>query len=146
MLNWIVDARDIRDEEAFDYGLLLRTHDIEDFLFEKRDNIFFVMAPKGLGKTFVLKAKSISYTRDGIPLIHDNMLVDKPGSPSIVFNKDKLSLFSSYQNWVNLWSISIGLSILKKLKKLRLSDKITEQCSPTKRKQRGQASKIEFNL
>lgn len=126
MLNWIIDARDIRDEQAFDYGLLLKTHDIEDFLFERRDNIFFVMAPKGLGKTFVLKAKSINYIRDGIPLIHDNMLVDKPGSPAIVFNKDKLSLFSSYQNWVNLWSLSIGLSVLKKLK---LTDKINAQCS-----------------
>jgi hypothetical protein len=116
MLNWVVDARDIRDESAFDYGLMLKTFGIEDFLSRKRDNLFFVMATKGLGKTFVLKAKSILYTRDGIPLIHDNILVDKPGASSIIFSRDKLNSFLSLPNWVNLWTLSIGLAVIKKLK------------------------------
>ena len=115
MLNWIVDARNIRDEDAFDDNLMLRTNPINHFLNDKKDTLFFVMATKGLGKTFVLKAKSIYYTRDGIPLIHDNMLVDKPGAGVTIFRKEKIRIFESLQNWINLWTASICLSIIKKL-------------------------------
>ena len=112
---WIVDARDIKDEDSFDKTLLYRTPKIDDFLKTKRDSLFFVTAPKGLGKTFVLKAKSILYVRDGIPLIHANMLVDKPGAGNIIFNKEKINLFSNIENWTNLWTISIYLACIKKL-------------------------------
>ena len=111
---WNVDAGDIRDEVSFDYNLLYRTNQIIDFIEAQKDRIFFVTGTKGFGKTFVLKAKSISYTRDGIPLIHANILVDKPGVGSVVFDKEKLNLFKSMQNWSNLWTLSISLALVKK--------------------------------
>lgn len=113
---WNVDAGDIRDEVSFDYNLLYRTNQIIDFIEAQKDQIFFVTGTKGFGKTFVLKAKSINYTRDGIPLIHANILVDKPGVGSVVFDKEKLNLFKSIQNWSNLWTLSISLALVKKIK------------------------------
>ncbi len=115
MSPWNIDAGDIRDDASFDSDLLYRTNQIEDFLEAQSDSVFFVTATKGLGKTFVLKAKSIKYIRDGIPLIHANILVDKPGIGSVVFDKEKLNLFSSIQNWSNLWTLAISLSTLKRL-------------------------------
>jgi len=115
MTIWNIDAGDIREESAFDNELLYRTLEIEDFLDTKRDNLFFVTATKGLGKTFVLKAKSINYTRDGIPLIHANILVEKPGGGSVIFDKEKVNLFSNVENWSNLWTLAIYIACIKRL-------------------------------
>lgn len=114
---WNVDAGDISDDGSFDKSLLYRTPLIDDFLVTKRDNLFFVTAPKGLGKTFVLKAKSILYIRDGIPMIHANILADKPGAGNIIFSKKKINLFSNIENWTNLWTLSIYIAVIKRLNK-----------------------------
>ncbi|PWU23931.1 MAG: hypothetical protein C5B48_07730, partial [Candidatus Rokuibacteriota bacterium] len=65
--------------EDFDDALLHRTPEIESFLAADRDDKFIVIATKGFGKTFLLKAKRILYQRAGrAECLPRGSLLDKP--------------------------------------------------------------------
>lgn len=66
---------------------------------------------KGMGKTFLLKAKRMMAMRDSSYFIlPQNQLVDTPGP--IILNHSQIKFLSSYQNWVSLWVFCISAYIL----------------------------------
>ena len=66
---------------------------------------------KGMGKTFLLKAKRMSIMKDSSYLIlPQNQLVDTPGP--IILNHGQIKFLSSYSNWVALWIFSLCAYIL----------------------------------
>lgn len=116
MSNWKVDADDIRLATDFEDDLLYRTDWIENFLSRERESQFFVVATKGFGKTFLLKAKRMQFQDfRGYQCIPEGELLDKPiGATN--YNTALCDYFSSnYQNWIVPWQASIILATLKRL-------------------------------
>lgn len=70
-----------------------------------------ISACKGMGKTFILKAKRMKMMKDPSYLIlPKNQLVDTP-SP-IILNRGQINFFSSYYNWVDIWMFCICVYII----------------------------------
>lgn len=112
---WLVDANDITDLKSFDEGLLHRTNAIDRYLHDTSDR-FLLVATKGFGKTFLLKAKRIRHERSGMIWIPDNSLVDKlAGEPRIFSDDDVKNIINDGNYWVNIWILAIALTVLRKL-------------------------------
>ena len=64
-----------------------------------------VAACKGMGKTFLLKAKRLQLQEENnsLFLLPKNRLVDVPGT--IIIDKMHRKFLSAYDNWINLWLI-----------------------------------------
>ena len=85
--------------------------------------MFFVVAPKGVGKTLFLKYKRYLYQKkhikshqqEEIYFIPHSDLVDRHVG-TIQFNLEKIDILRNTENWVNLWTSCISLSIIKYLK------------------------------
>ena len=114
MSIWSVDADDIKKCEDFNENLFYKTYWIEDFLDLERESKFFVIATKGFGKTYLLKAKRIYYQnfKKDISCIPENELLDRPIGDKI-FSKEMLLLYNTLENWSNLWLASLLITILK---------------------------------
>jgi class 3 adenylate cyclase len=116
MKAWTVDADDIRVAEDFEDSLLHHTPEIDEFLSQDRDDKFVVIATKGFGKTFLLKAKRVLYQRSGRAVcLPDGNLLDKPIGDKI-FGREALELFAASPLWWSkVWLMAIALAVLKRL-------------------------------
>lgn len=117
MEPWVVDAKDIniKDEiEFFEQNLLLVSPAIDRFLDDQNKTETIVVAPKGFGKTLLLKAKRMRYAKQHSELIPQNSLIDKPsGAPSALKHKEYDKIRANEVYWKSLWLIALSLSILK---------------------------------
>lgn len=118
---WLTEANNLNvpnDVNEFGKHLLLETRKIVSFLHttsSERDSKFLIVAPKGYGKTLLLKlkkAKLLAEEHDTF-LIPPNLLIDRPtGAPDFSdgdLRKEKVTF------WKNLWMCSITLSVLHAL-------------------------------
>jgi hypothetical protein len=118
MKPWIVDAERIGGVSE---GNLVITQSIKKFIAPgTRDNMYFVVAPKGLGKTLILLYKSQlmhrrGWGREDMYFIPSENLVDR-NIAHISFSREKIDILRDNENWENIWSLCISLSILKNLK------------------------------
>lgn len=118
MKQWIVDAGDIGEISE---GDLVITPSIKKFIAPgARDNMYFVVAPKGMGKTLTLRYKSQlmhrrGWDREDMYFIPRENLVDK-NIAHISFSREKIDILRDNENWENIWSLCISLSVLKNLK------------------------------
>lgn len=70
-----------------------------------------ISACKGMGKTFLLKAKRMGVMQDPSNLtLPKDQMVDTPGP--IILNRNQINFLSSYPNWVALWMFCICAYIL----------------------------------
>jgi hypothetical protein len=116
---WVVDANqmDAEDLTAFEQTLLHPNSEISDFLEWDNKSKTIVIAPKGYGKTLLLKAKCKSI-RDRIRhIVPSNAnLVDIPsGSPFVVSSKKYDSLRDHTDYWHNIWVCAFSIAIFKEL-------------------------------
>ncbi|MFA7059216.1 MAG: PIG-L family deacetylase [Pedobacter sp.] len=124
MSVWSVDADDIKTEQDFEEVLLYKTPWIDNFLDMERGSKFIVIATKGFGKTFLLKAKRIMFQKErkDIQCIPENSLLDKPAGETI-FSAEMCDFYSGTSNhWVTIWTASIVITVLKQLGKLSDDD------------------------
>src|SRR6185436_10047995 len=95
-----------------------RTPLVDRFLAEVgSDKSFFVIAQKGIGKTLLLKMKSLRYRdKGGYIVIPETPLVEKAsgGSEVISLSQETLQMFKHRQNWQTAWSIALAISILRR--------------------------------
>ena len=108
---WILDADgiDFHDSEVNNIYI---NNVVREFL--KNEKKLGISAPRGLGKTFLLKAKrNLFQQKSGVLCLPKNSMVDTVHIPR--FYKSSLSFFENYDNWKTLWRISISMSILKQL-------------------------------
>ena len=76
MRPWIIDARELDINQPVERDQILSTPAIEDFLDFDNKNKTVVAAPKGYGKTLLIKYKRHSYEDRGYLLIPQNTMVD----------------------------------------------------------------------
>ena len=90
-------------------NVIYRNANIDKFM--DASNSMGISGCKGMGKTFLLKAKRMSLMQDSSTLfLPKDQLVDTPGP--IVLNHNQVNFLSSYQNWVSLWTFCICCYIL----------------------------------
>ncbi len=116
MHPWIIDANEMKAPQisVFQSNLLHPTRSIQRFL-EPDSPMMIVVAPKGFGKTLLLKAKRLSLTDPSLTILPSGQsLLDKPGgSPSPPSGKEYADTRDNPAYWKNLWIISIAITILK---------------------------------
>lgn len=112
---WIIDANDINETNVDDFisDVLLKNRSITDFM-HKDSNVKFVVAPKGFGKTLMLKLKRQISHYTGARFIPQTELIDKPsGQPAILSEKDLQGLVEDSVQWQNIWMCALSLAVLK---------------------------------
>lgn len=116
MQPWVIDANDMDAEDILNFksNLLHPNQAISHFLHDKNKAVSIVIAPKGYGKTLLLKAKRLSLDAHVARTIPQNNLVDKPsGSPSSIPTTEYGDLRKSERYWRTVWLLSFSISVLK---------------------------------
>ena len=131
MKPWIVDANflPVEDLDEFRRNLLQSNIRIADFLDDSNKSHLLIVAPKGFGKTLLLKAKRLKIAERISRLIpHGHALVDKPGGAvSTMTHKDYGQTRNTDAYWKIVWLLALVIAIRK-----TRDDKIPE-CSRTAR-------------
>ena len=114
---WVEDARNLDNAEQLlhsAHGILLETPAIGDFL-RNETNKRIVVAPKGYGKTFLLKSKRILLQRnsENLSCLPDNQLVDATISDSPSLSQADVQRFVDYAFWCQVWSAALMVSVVK---------------------------------
>ena len=118
MKPWVVDAKDIEPEDLdqFHGQLLHLNNQIADFLDPSTTEEMLVIAPKGFGKTLLLKAKRQSMRERYGTMLPERALVDKPSAnPDLMTHREYGGLRETEAYWKALWSIALTLSVEKQL-------------------------------
>lgn len=120
--SWITDAIDLDISpkvSKFRELLFHENYPIREFLRTSehdRGSKFLIVAPKGYGKTLLLKSKRIeieTYNPQTLLLPHDGLIDRPPGTPPI-FSGDFIDRKSQdIQYWKTLWFNSICLSVIQ---------------------------------
>src|SRR3954451_17673828 len=114
---WVEDARNLDNTEQLlrsAKGILEETPAITDFLRDET-NKRIVVAPKGYGKTFLLKSKRILLQsgNDNLSCLPENQLVDATISDSPSLSQADMQRFVDYAFWCQVWSVSLMISVVK---------------------------------
>jgi len=127
MNAWNIDANTI---DTGDIGgdfsnLMVVTRDIRDFLGTDTKKMFIV-APKGIGKTFLLKVKS-QQMRDaglGYKFIPEGSLCESFTSNDLSLSENDIQKFSERSIWYKTWELCLYTLILKQFKNSELPKEI----------------------
>ena len=118
MKPWVVDAKDIEPEDLdqFSGQLLHLNNQIADFLDPATTEAVLVIAPKGFGKTLLLKAKRQSMRERYRTILPERALVDKPSAnPDLMSHREYGAVRETEAYWKALWSIALTLAVEKHL-------------------------------
>ena len=118
MKPWVVDAKDIEPEDLdqFHGQLLHLNNQIADFLDPVSTQEMLVIAPKGFGKTLLLKAKRQSMRQRYGTMLPERALVDKPSAnPDLMSHREYGAVRETEAYWKALWSIALTLAVEKHL-------------------------------
>jgi class 3 adenylate cyclase len=118
MKPWVVDAKDIEPEDLdqFSGQLLHLNNQIADFLDPATTEEVLIIAPKGFGKTLLLKAKRQSMRERYRTILPERALVDKPSAnPDLMSHREYATIRETEAYWKALWSIALTLSVEKHL-------------------------------
>ncbi|MFO1037938.1 MAG: hypothetical protein U1E45_13925 [Geminicoccaceae bacterium] len=118
MKPWVVDAKDIEPEDLdqFHGQLLHLNNQIADFLESASTQEMLIIAPKGFGKTLLLKAKRQSMRQRFGTLLPERALVDKPSAnPDLMSHREYGSVRETEAYWKALWSIALTIAVEKNL-------------------------------
>ncbi|MEL7534320.1 MAG: hypothetical protein AAFN10_23645, partial [Bacteroidota bacterium] len=103
MHPWNIDADSIDLKDQLDTNQLVINQDIQDYLYGAHmDSKFFIVGPKGYGKTLFLKAKSFLYRNQKASsiFIPQRELCEKMTNATIDFSADELNrIYSRLQEW-----------------------------------------------
>src|ERR687898_1307762 len=118
MKPWVVDAKDIEPEDLdqFSGQLLHLNNQIATFLDPATTEEVLVIAPKGFGKTLLLKAERQSMRERYRTMLPERALVDKPSAnPDLMSHREYATIRETEAYWKALWSIALTLSVEKHL-------------------------------
>jgi TIR domain len=120
MKAWSIDANtidfdDLKTGQLNNY--MVKTREIDDFLSSNTKKMFIV-APKGLGKTYLLKVKSqlLRESNSGFKFIPANTLCERFTNNEFSFSEKDLSKFNDINIWKKTWELCLFTLILKNFK------------------------------
>jgi hypothetical protein len=120
MNAWSYDADLIRIVDDLTSFNLVQNRVVEEFLeVNDRDSKFFIIAPKGVGKTLLIKYKSAKYRREkpAFTFVPALELCEKLAQTDsdISFAQEDLAYFTTTNHWQDIWTICLMSAILKQL-------------------------------
>ena len=113
---WVEDAQLLDDQKDISRNfnsVLLRTADVSDFLAEENIPSCALVAPKGFGKTFILKLKRHSLQERDWKCFPLGKIVDRPKDRPPILPNEIISFFESSENWESIWQIALIVCYLK---------------------------------
>lgn len=128
MKAWNIDANTINTGEIHGSdlnNLMVVTREIRDFLSPDSKKMFIV-APKGVGKTFLLKVKSQLFrdNSSGYKFIPEETLCESFTSNDISFSENELMRFTERSIWNKTWELCLYTLILKQFKRQEIPSEI----------------------
>ena len=125
MNAWNTDADAIQISTQGWQNLIVANEEIKDFLsVGQGDRKFFIVAPKGFGKTLLLKAKSQKYRESnvgsGYTFIPQTQLCEKMTKATANFTTQELNQYKNLDIWEEIWKLSLLILIIRNVKELSL--------------------------
>ncbi len=115
MRPWIFDSRKFEPDE--DSKILIhRTPKINKYLeVGSNDDQFFLIGPKGLGKTMLLRYKSWLYHKDGSYKCNttSKQLTESLSIRYGTFSKEELSGFREVEIWEDIWKFCLMIVVIR---------------------------------
>jgi hypothetical protein len=93
---------------------LLRTTEVEEFLSNLNLSSHALVAPKGFGKTLVLKLKRISLQENDYRCFPFSPIVDRPSNKPPILPNEIINVLESSDNWETLWNIAFSICLIKR--------------------------------
>lgn len=116
---WIEDARVYEATSDLTNSGLIQTDDFRQFLSKGNLTRTVVMAPKGCGKTLLIKFKRKSLEKSGFKLLPENKLVDVAPGHAPPFEHSQIDhIRKDPQFWSMLWQVSITCAVVKSYENL----------------------------
>ena len=116
MPAWVEDAQqltELRDLSNSQGSVLLRTSEVEEFLSNLTLSSHALVAPKGFGKTFVLKLKRISLQENDYRCFPFSPIVDRPSNKPPILPNEIINVLENSDNWETLWNIAFSICLIK---------------------------------
>jgi class 3 adenylate cyclase len=116
MPAWVEDAQqltELRDLDSSHNSVLLRTAEVEEFLSNLNLSSHALVAPKGFGKTFVLKLKRISLQENDYRCFPYSPIVDRPSNKPPILPNEIINVLENSDNWETLWNIAFSICLIK---------------------------------
>jgi hypothetical protein len=119
-MTWQIDADNISPNSINTGRLsdfLVINEPIREFLdVDTSNRKLFVVGPKGLGKTLLLKVKSQRYRdeQSGFTFIPETELVSKFTNLGVSFSQRELAAFGTLEIWTKLWELALLTAILRR--------------------------------
>ena len=116
MPAWVEDAQqltELRDLSNSQNSVLLRTTEVEEFLSNLNSSSHALVAPKGFGKTLVLKLKRISLQENDYRCFPFSPIVDRPSNKPPILPNEIINVLENSDNWETLWNIAFSICLIK---------------------------------
>ena len=116
MSAWVEDAQqltELKDLNSSQNSVLLRTTEVTEFLSNVNLPSHALVAPKGFGKTFVLKLKRLSLQEAGYRCFPLSPILDRPMNKPPILPNEKIDILEQSDNWGTLWNIAFSLCLTK---------------------------------
>jgi hypothetical protein len=116
MPAWVEDAQqltELRDLSNSQSSVLLRTAEVEEFLSNVNLSSHVLVAPKGFGKTFVLKLKRVSLQENDYRCFPLSPIVDRPSNKPPILPNEIINVLENSDNWETLWNIAFSICLIK---------------------------------
>ncbi|HTR14132.1 MAG TPA: hypothetical protein VMI72_12985 [Roseiarcus sp.] len=116
MSAWVEDAQqltEIKDLSNSQHSVLLRTAEVTEFLSNINLPSHALVAPKGFGKTLVLKLKRISLQDADYKCFPLSPIVDRPMNKPPILPDEKIDVLEHSDNWGTLWNIALSICLIK---------------------------------
>ena len=116
MAAWIEDAQILNGAKELHKNrssLLQRTADVDDFLSDEKLSSVVLVAPKGFGKTLMLKLKRISLEEHDFKCLPSGIIVDRPRDRPPILASETLDLMERSENWETLWQLAVSIAVIK---------------------------------
>src|SRR5271166_4464504 len=116
MPAWVEDAQqltELRDLTNSQTSVLLRTAEVEEFLSNTKLSSRALVAPKGFGKTLVLKLKRVSLRENDYRCFPLSPIVDRPSNKPPILQNEIINVLENSDNWETLWNIVFSICLIK---------------------------------
>ncbi|MEM0907490.1 MAG: hypothetical protein AAGJ94_09020, partial [Pseudomonadota bacterium] len=116
MAAWIEDAQILAAQKELASAkdsILLITRDVEAYLDPANTHSSALVAPKGFGKTLILKLKRVLIQNDNFRTLPKGVIVDRPKDRPPILSKDIIAVLEDSGAWETIWQISMALAVLK---------------------------------
>lgn len=126
---WSVDADNIKQDDFKSSEIerfIIRTNEINAFLEPGSESgKYFIVGPKGLGKTLLLKLKSLQLKEKSYQVLPQNQLCEKLDEVTEQFSYEDIHDLETERMWKNIWEMCLCCWIIKSFE-LELPDEINE--------------------